>query len=141
MKDKKESFPVRKNVADIGKATMLYVEDNPANLKLMETLIGRMDNLHMLSAHTGELGLELATAHHPDVILMDINLPGIDGIQALHRLKESVETQDIPVIALTANAQPSEIEAGLNAGFHDYLTKPIRIGEVTAALEKALITA
>jgi len=141
VKDKKESFPVRKNVADIGKATMLYVEDNPANLKLMETLIGRMDNLHMLSAHTGELGLELATAHHPDVILMDINLPGIDGIQALHRLKESVETQDIPVIALTANAQPSEIEAGLNAGFHDYLTKPIRIGEVTAALEKALITA
>ncbi|NQU60776.1 MAG: response regulator [Rhodospirillales bacterium] len=138
VKNKMEFFPVRKKAAGTNKMTMLYIEDNPANLKLMETLIGRMDNLHMLSTHTGELGLELAAAHRPDVILMDINLPGIDGIQALHRLKESVETQDIPVIALTAKAMPSEIEAGLKAGFYDYLTKPIRIDEVTTALENAL---
>ena len=118
--------------------TMLYVEDNPANLKLMETLIDRMEGITMLSAHTGELGLELAEARKPDVIILDINLPGIDGFQALHRLKESKSTRDIPVIALTANAMPSEVERGLDAGFHRYLTKPIRIHEVTAALESAL---
>ncbi len=118
--------------------TMLYVEDNPANLKLMETLIGRMEGITMLSAHTGELGLELAEAHKPDVIILDINLPGIDGFHALHRLKESEFTRNIPVIAMTANAMASEIERGLEAGFHRYLTKPIRIHEVTAALENAL---
>ena len=117
---------------------MLYVEDNPANLKLMETLIDRMEGITMLSAHTGELGLELAEARKPDVIILDINLPGIDGFQALHRLKESETTRDIPVIALTANAMPSEVERGLDAGFHRYLTKPIRIHEVTAARESAL---
>ena len=114
------------------------MEDNPANLKLMETLIERVPDMHMLSAHTGELGLELAAAHRPDVILMDINLPGIDGVEALQRLKESPETRDIPVIALTANAMPRDVEAGLKAGFHQYLTKPIRIDEVTSALKSAL---
>ena len=118
--------------------TLLYVEDNPANLKLMETLIERVPDMHMFSAHTGELGLELAAAHKPDVILMDINLPGIDGVEALHRLKESPETSDIPVIALTANAMPRDVEAGLKAGFHRYLTKPIRIDEITSALKSAL---
>ena len=118
--------------------TLLYVEDNPANLKLMETLIERVPEMHMFSAHTGELGLELAAAHKPDVILMDINLPGIDGIEALHRLKESPETRDIPVIALTSNAMSRDVEEGLKAGFHRYLTKPIRIEEVTSALESAL---
>jgi len=100
--------------------TMLYVEDNPANLKLMETLIDRMAGITMVSAHTRELGLELAEVHKPDVIILDINLSGINGFQALHRLKESEVTRDIPVIALTANA------------------KPIRIHEITAALESAL---
>ena len=118
--------------------TMLYVEDNPANMKLMETLIDRMVGITMVSAHTGELGLELAEVHKPDVIILDINLPGINGFQALHRLKESEATCDIPVIALTANAKPKEVERGLKAGFHRYLTKPIRIHEITAALESAL---
>ena len=117
---------------------MLYVEDNPANLKLMETLIDRMAGITMVSAHTGELGLELAEVHKPDVIILDINLPGINGFQALRRLKESEATRDIPVIALTANAKPSEVKRGLKAGFHRYLTKPIRIHEITAALESAL---
>ena len=118
--------------------TMLYVEDNPANLKLMETLIDRMAGITMVSAHTRELGLELAEVHKPDVIILDINLPGINGFQALHRLKESEATRDIPVIALTANAKPSEVDRGLKAGFHRHLTKPIRIHEITAALESAL---
>ena len=117
---------------------MLYVEDNPANMKLMETLTDRMVGITMVSAHTGELGLELAEVHKPDVIILDINLPGINGFQALHRLKESEATRDIPVIALTANAKPSEVERGLKAGFHRHLTKPIRIHEITAALESAL---
>ena len=103
----------------------------------METLIDRMAGITMVSAHTGELGLELAEVHKPDVIILDINLPGINGFQALHRLKELEATRDIPVIALTANAKPSRIKWGLKAGFHRYLTKPIRIHEITAALESA----
>ena len=117
---------------------MLYVEDNPANLKLMDTLIDRMAGITTVSARTRELGLELAEVHKPDVIILDINLPGINGFQALHRPKESEAARDIPVIALTANAKPKEVERGLKAGFPRYLTKPIRIHEITAALESAL---
>ena len=115
---------------------MLYVEDNPANLKLMETLIDRMAGITMVSAQTGELGLELAEVHKPDVIILDINLPGFNGFQALRRLKESEATRDIPVIALTANAKPSEVKRGLKAGFHRYLTKPIRIHEIHGGARK-----
>ena len=104
----------------------------------METLIDRMAGITMVSAHTGELGLELAEVHKPDVVILDINLPGINGFQAFRRLKKSEATRDIPVIALTANAKPSEVKRGLKAGFHRYLTKLIRIHEITAALESAL---
>ena len=104
----------------------------------METLIDRMAGITMVSAHTGELGLELAEVHKPDVVILDINLPGINGFQAIRRLKKSEGTRDIPVIALTANAKLSEVKRGLKAGFHRYLTKPIRIHEIMAGLESAL---
>jgi CheY-like chemotaxis protein len=118
--------------------TLLYVEDNPANLKLIEQLIARRPDIRLLSAQDGHLGIQLARANHPDVILMDINLPGISGIEALNILREDSETAHIPVIALSANAMPRDIEKGLQAGFFRYLTKPIRVNEFMATLEVAL---
>jgi PAS domain S-box-containing protein len=118
--------------------TLLYVEDNPANLKLIEQLIARRPDIRLLSAREGNLGIELARANLPDVILMDINLPGISGIDALHILREDSATAHIPVIALSANAMPRDIEKGLQAGFFRYLTKPIRVNEFMETLGVAL---
>ena len=119
-------------------STVLYVEDNPANLQLMEDLLSHFPNVHMLSAHTGELGLELAQAHQPDLILMDINLPDMDGYEALKHLRDTKETQNIPVLAISANAMPKDIERGLEAGFKEYLTKPLNIKSVLKTIDEAL---
>ncbi len=118
--------------------TLLYVEDNPANLKLIEQLIARRPDLRLLSATDGDLGIRLAREQQPDVILMDINLPGISGIEALKILREDRETAHIPVVALSANAMPRDIEKGLQAGFFRYLTKPIRVNEFIDTLQSAL---
>lgn len=92
----------------------------------------------MLSAIDGNLGIALARAHLPDVILMDINLPGISGIQALEILREDPVTTRIPIIAISANAMPRDIEKGLEAGFFRYLTKPIKVAEFMDVLDMAL---
>lgn len=118
--------------------TLLYVEDNPANLKLLEQLLARRADVHLLSAATGILGVELARTSLPDAIVMDIHLPDINGIDALGRLREDPMTMHIPVIALSANAMPRDIERGMKAGFFRYLTKPIRIHEFMDALNAAL---
>ncbi len=118
--------------------TLLYVEDNPANLKLVEQLIMRRPDIRLLSALDGSYGIELARANEPEVILMDINLPGISGIDALRILREDPITALIPVIALSANAMPRDIEKGLQAGFFRYLTKPIKVNEFMATLDMAL---
>ncbi|MDB5906220.1 MAG: hybrid sensor histidine kinase/response regulator [Massilia sp.] len=118
--------------------TLLYVEDNPANLSLVEQLIERRGDLKLLTAIDGHLGIELARAYLPDVILMDINLPGISGYGALKILSEDPATAHIPVLALSANAVPRDIEKGLEAGFFRYLTKPIRVREFMDALDVAL---
>ncbi|MES2017680.1 MAG: PAS domain S-box protein [Pseudomonadota bacterium] len=118
--------------------TLLYVEDNPANLALVEQLIARRGDLRLLSAVDGQSGVELARAYLPDLILMDINLPGISGYDALYLLKDDAATRHIPVLALSANAMSRDIERGLEAGFFRYLTKPIRVGEFMEALDKAL---
>jgi PAS domain S-box-containing protein len=118
--------------------TLLYVEDNPANLVLIEQLVARRADLRMLSAADGQLGIEFARAHQPDVILMDINLPGISGAEAMKILRADPLTAHIPIIALSANAMPSDIANGLEAGFFSYLTKPIKIGEFMDNLNLAL---
>ena len=118
--------------------TLLYVEDNPANLKLIEQLIARRPDMRLLSARDGTTGIQLARDHQPEVILMDINLPGISGIEALKILREDSSTAHIPVVALSANAMPRDIEKGLQAGFFQYLTKPIKVNEFMEALEAAL---
>ncbi|HUW36584.1 MAG TPA: PAS domain S-box protein [Rhodocyclaceae bacterium] len=118
--------------------TLLYVEDNPANLALVEQLIARRSDLKLLTAIDGYLGIQLARAFQPDVILMDINLPGISGFGALKILREDPATAHIPVIALSANAVPRDIEKGMEAGFFRYLTKPIKVDEFMDALDIAL---
>jgi PAS domain S-box-containing protein len=118
--------------------TLLYVEDNPANLKLVERLVGRRSDLRLLSAVDGRQGVELARNCRPDVILMDINLPGISGTDALKILRADQATAHIPIVALSANAMPRDIEKGLEAGFFRYLTKPIKVSEFMDALNVAL---
>jgi len=118
--------------------TVLYVEDNPANLKLVEQLLARRPNLRLLSATDASAGIELARRHLPEVILMDINLPGISGLRALKLLRQDPVTRRIPVVAISANAMPRDIRRGLNAGFFRYLTKPIRVAAFLDALDVAL---
>jgi signal transduction histidine kinase/CheY-like chemotaxis protein len=118
--------------------TLLYVEDNPANLMLVEQIIEGVPHVRMLGARDATLGIALARAHLPEVILMDINLPGISGTQALKILREDPATAHIPVLAISANAMPRDIEQGLEAGFFRYLTKPIKINEFMQALNMAL---
>ncbi len=118
--------------------TVLYVEDNPANLMLVEDLIARRPDLRLLSARDGASGIEMALASMPDVILMDINLPGISGIEVLRILTEDPTVTHIPVIAVSANAMPRDIEKGLQAGFFRYLTKPIKVNEFMDTLDVAL---
>ena len=121
--------------------TLLYVEDNPANVMLVEDLIARRSDLHLLIARDGNRGVNMARAALPDVILMDINLPGISGVDALRILTADPATAHIPIIALSANAVPRDIAKGLEAGFFRYLTKPIKVVEFMDTLDLALIFA
>ncbi|GAB3629942.1 hypothetical protein GCM10027419_47990 [Pandoraea terrae] len=118
--------------------TLLYVEDNPANLKLVEQLIARRADMRLLTAATGRLGIELARAALPQVILMDIHLPDISGVEALKILRTDPATAHIPVIALSASAMPDDIKKGMKAGFFRYLTKPIKLDAFMDALNVAL---
>jgi PAS domain S-box-containing protein len=116
--------------------TLLYVEDNRANMELVEQLIARQSDMRLIGAPDAMRGIAMARAYQPDVILMDINLPGISGMQALQILRDDPSTEHIPVLALSANAMPRDIEKGLTAGFYRYLTKPIRVNEFLAALDE-----
>jgi CheY-like chemotaxis protein len=121
--------------------TLLCVEDNPANLLLVEKLLERRADVRLLVARDGVEGVARALEAKPDVILMDINLPGISGLTALGILAERRETAAIPVIALSANAMAGDIEKGLAAGFFRYLTKPIKFQEFMETLDSALAVA
>ena len=123
---------------DAPQKTLLYIEDNPANMKLVERLIDRRTDIKLLTAVNGSLGIALARASLPDVILMDINLPGISGIEALKVLQEDAATAHIPVVAISANAMARDIEVGKQLGFFRYLTKPIVVEEFMATLDLAL---
>ena len=121
--------------ADSGHFSVLYVEDNPTNIRLMEQIIDLVTDAELRSTHTAENALEIVSSVDPDLILMDINLPGMNGIQALNRLRASPDTSSIPVIAISADAIPESIQRGLEAGFHAYLTKPIRVDEILDIIE------
>jgi PAS domain S-box-containing protein len=117
---------------------ILYVEDNPANVIFMKDLLSAFDGIEVVTAPTAEIGVELARARKPKVIIMDINLPGMSGLDALHALRATPETESIPVIALTAAASERDRQRGERAGFYRYLTKPVRVDELEMALQALL---
>ena len=118
--------------------TVLCIEDDPANQMLVQRMLERRTDLRLLFASDGSQGLELARARRPDVVLMDINLPGMSGLEAMKRLSEDAATAQIPVIAVSANAMRLDVERGLQAGFFRYLTKPLKIDLFMQALDDAL---
>ena len=125
-------------LADEYEHSVLYIEDNPANLRLISKILGNFPNVHMWSAHEPSLGLELAMEHKPDIILLDINLPGMDGYEVLRKLRLSEVTKDISVIAVSANVMEKDIEKALAAGFDQYITKPININELLNTIQNIL---
>jgi PAS domain S-box-containing protein len=118
---------------------IVYVEDNPSNIAFMRDLLEDFERVELLTAPTAELGLELVRARIPDVIIMDINLPGMSGIEASRQLRQWPETRDIPVIALSAAAMIRDAARVSGAGFYRYLTKPVKVDELTSTLEELLL--
>ena len=114
---------------------VLYIEDNLANLRVVEAIFAKFPDLTLISATTGKHGLKLAHEYQPNAILLDINLPDINGYEVLRRLQESEPTQKLPVIALSADGLSLDIERGLKAGFKEYLTKPVKVDELITALK------
>ena len=133
------SVPVRADGTGPGEPhTVLYIEDNPANLKLVQEIVRFRSDLRLVSAPDGHFGLSLARSQKPDVILMDLNLPGLSGFEVLAQLRREPETARIPAIAVSANAMRADIDRALAAGFTYYLTKPIDIGQFNEAIDAVL---
>ena len=118
--------------------SVLYIEDNPANLRLVEQILSRVPNLQVLSAAEPLAGLALAEEHIPDLILLDINLPDMDGYEVLEKLRSNSKTSKITVIAVSANAMPKDVSKGEAAGFDSYITKPINVKKLLAKVEANL---
>lgn len=116
----------------------LYIEDNDENLNLMRKIFLRRPFLKLIYASEAKTGIDLARSQHPDLILMDINLPGMDGITAMRQLKSVMETRNIPVVALSANALKTQINNAMKEGFIHYITKPIKITEFLNTLDRLL---
>jgi CheY-like chemotaxis protein len=123
---------------DARQHTVLYIEDNPVNIKLVAQILGRHKHIRLLTAHTAEHGIELALARLPEMVLLDINMPGMDGYQVLEVFKADARLQGIPVVAVTANAMARDIARGKAAGFTDYLTKPLDVERFHAVVEDCL---
>jgi two-component system, cell cycle response regulator DivK len=119
------------------KRQILYIEDNPQNMRLVKKFL-RMGGYEMVGAETGEAGIDKAKANRPALILMDINLPDIDGVEATKRLRADAATVDIPIIALTANAMHGDRERFLEAGCDDYLSKPVSKSELLEKVGQVL---
>ena len=123
---------------DAEQRSVLYIEDNPSNIKLVAHLFSQREYIHLLTASTPELGIELALTRHPDLILLDINMPGMNGYQVLDALMADARLKTVPIVAVTANAMGRDIERGRAAGFTEYLTKPLNIVKFHAVLDKLL---
>lgn len=113
---------------------ILIVEDNEKNMKLFRDVLTASGH-RTLEATTGEQAVELATAHSPDLVLMDIQLPDIGGVEALGRLRTDERTAALPVVALTAQAMDGDRERFLAAGFNGYLSKPVNVADLLAAVK------
>jgi CheY-like chemotaxis protein len=121
--------------------TVVYIEDNPSNVAVMRGLLEDIERVSLLAVATAELGIEVVRGRRPDLVIMDINLPGMSGYEATRRLRAWPETRDIPVIALTAAAMIGDHQRVSEAGFQRYLTKPVRIDELLQVFEELLPSA
>jgi PAS domain S-box-containing protein len=119
--------------------TVLYIEDNSANMRLMEQVLKRRTNIHLLQACEPLMGLELISQHRPDLILLDINLPGMNGYEILQLLRNEGDAKSTPVVAISANAMQSDVQKGLDAGFANYITKPIKLQQLFDVLDEFLV--
>ena len=119
---------------------IVYVEDNPSNIAFMSELVDDLASVELLTAPTAEIGLPLIRAHRPAAVIMDINLPGMSGLDAVKQLREWPETRDIPIVGLSAAALVKDTARAKDAGFYRYLTKPVKVAELTAVLEELLVT-
>ncbi|MEK7990186.1 MAG: ATP-binding protein [Thiotrichaceae bacterium] len=126
---------------DASKNILLYIEDSRTNVSLVSQILKSRPDIALISAHTGEMGLEMAQLHHPRIILLDINLPGMDGFEVSQQLKASNVTKDIPIIALTAMDNTKATERGKAAGFLTYIVKPLDIKNFLKAIDMALAAA
>lgn len=119
-------------------STVLCIEDNRLNMQVMRHVVKRLDNVAFREAMTAEDGLEIAMTEAIDLIIMDIQLPGMDGYEALQQLRSCERTRHIPVVALSSYAGKADIERGMEAGFNEYVTKPIRVAHFLELLERLL---
>ena len=117
---------------------ILYIEDNPANMRLVQKIVTSREGIAFLEGVDGEAGLLIAIERQPDLILLDINLPGMDGFEVLRLLRENPVTRAIPVVAISANAMSRDIERGMEAGFSDYLTKPLEVQRLLSVVDRIL---
>jgi CheY-like chemotaxis protein len=124
--------------SDGGRYLVVYVEDNPSNIAFMEQFMSDFDRITLLNAPTAEIGIELARARQPHLILMDLNLPGMHGLEATRILRSDPATEKIPVVGLSAAAMLADTKRMREVGFYRYLTKPVDIQELTLVLEEVL---
>lgn len=117
---------------------VLCIDDNPVNLTLVTKILRAREHIHLVTTHDPALGVELARAHRPELILLDINMPGVTGYQLLAEFKADADLKVIPVIAVTANATPRDIKRGIAAGFTVYMTKPLDIASFLKTIDRCL---
>lgn len=127
--------------ASVGSGTILHIEDNPANARLVHQAFAGQPDVRLMLAMQGSVGLDLARAHRPDLILLDLHLPDMSGTAVLKALQADAETSDIPVVVMSADATPSQVRALLSTGARAYLTKPLDIREFLAVISEHLARA
>jgi CheY-like chemotaxis protein len=117
---------------------VLYVEDNDDNVYMLKMRLELLDDFEVVTAEDGEKGCAMALSEHPDIILMDLEMPGVDGWEATRRLKADPQTRDIPIIALSAHALAGSREKALAAGCDEFDTKPVEFERLLATLRRLL---
>jgi len=132
--DSPSQYPVEAKAVET-RRTVLYVEDHVDNVMLMESIFEELEDVTLICVYSAEQGIDRIKSDPPDMVLMDINLPGMDGFTALKLMKASMKTWDIPVIAITSNATPGDIEAGKIAGFDAYVTKPLDVSKLIGIIQ------
>jgi len=120
-------------------STILYIEDNLSNLELVRRVLNRRPGIRLIDAMQGRLGVDLAREHHPDLILLDLHLPDISGTEVLRQVREDPRTNGIPVIVISADATPGQIERLLTDGALAYLTKPLEVKKLLTLLDQTLL--